>query len=207
MTVIAAIPIDGHVLMAADTLVCRRDSRITTTHKISKLLVGPKYERHALLGIAGSTALAHLAHHWFVTESNTPDLKDPDDETAADAWAHRIAVRLCKLATTAQPPLTVDDGEVDGEALLALGPWLWLLSGQAAVSTGPAAIGSGAAEARGALFAADELGLARNYPHDALRVAVRAAIALDSNCGGEIDLEDTAQPTPNPPVYSAENAD
>jgi hypothetical protein len=190
VTVIAAIPIDGRVLMAADTLLCRRGSRITTTHKISTLLVGPKYEQHALLAIAGSTALAQLAHHWFITESHTPDLKDPD-EAKADEWAHRIAVRLCKLATTAEPPLTVDDGEVDGEALLALGPWLWLLSGQAAVPTGPTAIGSGAAEARGALYAADELGLARNYPHDALRLAVRTAIALDSNCGGEIDIEDT----------------
>lgn len=192
MTAIAAIPLGDHVIMAADTRLCRRSALIGTTHKISRLLVGPKYERHALLAVSGSHALAKMAYHWFHTAAKTPDLPTPDDEAKAEAWASRIALTLCKLATEAQPPLVVDDGEIDGEALLALGPRLWLLSGQAAVPiAAPFAIGSGGCEARGALYAASELGLVKNYPHDALRLAIRAAIALDTNCGGEIDIEDT----------------
>lgn len=191
MTVIAAIPTGDRVLMAADTQLSRRSALVGHTHKISTLLVGPKYERHALLAIAGSTALARLAHHRLYTNAETPDLAYPDHEDKAGEWAQRVAIRLCKLAATAEPPLLVDEGD-DCEALLAIGPWLWLLSGQAAVRiTTPFAIGSGEAEARGALYAAEELGLVGNYPHDALRLAVRAAIALDSNCGGEIDIEDT----------------
>jgi ATP-dependent protease HslVU (ClpYQ) peptidase subunit len=198
MTVIAAIPTNDGVIMAADTLLMRRESVIGTTRKISRLLVGPKYEHVALLGLSGSHALAEVAHHRFHENAELPDCAYPDDTAKADYWAHRVAVKLATLAHTAEPPLTVDDGEMDGEALLALGPRLWLLSGQSAVPiSAPFAIGSGADVARGSLHAAAELGLVGNYPYDALRLAVRAAMELNAYCGGEIQIEPSAAIVPN----------
>lgn len=193
MTVIAAIPRDDHVIMASDTALMRRDTYIADVDKISVMTVGPDHEQPALLGISGSRALADLARRDLDERANLPHLTEWQDPDKADRWALTIAAELVRIAVKAEQPLLVDDTEADAEALLAFGPHLWLLSGHAAVRLAePFAIGSGADAARGALYVAEELGLATNYPHDALRLAVCAAIKLDAHCGGEIRIKDTA---------------
>lgn len=189
MTVIAAIPTADGVLVAADSVLMRRETVIGTVRKIHRLLVGPKYDRNALLAVSGSNALSELAYSRLHENAEMLDCAYPDDPAQTDHWAHQVAIKLAKIAHTAEPPLTVDDGEMDGEALLAFGSRLWLLSGQSAVPiTAPFAIGSGADVARGSLYASAELGLVGTYPHDALRLAVRAAMELNAYCGGEIQI-------------------
>jgi ATP-dependent protease HslVU (ClpYQ) peptidase subunit len=187
VTVIVAIPTDNGVIMAADSRLARRGSLIGSGRKIHRTWVGPENEQYALLAVAGSNSLAELAKHdLYVRTLN----KQPTPEDA-DAWAHGIAVVMARLATDAKPPLLVDGGYVDGEALLAYGAHLWLLCGQGAVRlTEPFAIGSGAPEARGALHVISRFSELKD-PVSAAAVAVQAAIALDNMCGGEIQIETT----------------
>jgi len=192
VTVIAAVPTDECVFMASDTAIVRRDTFVGTVAKILRPGLGPEFEQQVLLGIAGSRALHDAARLDFCERLNMPNLSDLQDPNKADLWAHAVALRLCKLAVNAEPPLLVDDGECDAEALLAVGPHMWLLSGQSAVPLStPFAIGSGSCEARGALVAADELGLVESDPLRAAELAVMAAIQLDAHCGGSIDVADT----------------
>src|SRR5207302_1951850 len=101
-----------------------------------------------------------------------------------------VACALAQLAADAKPAV-LDEGQVDGEALLAFGRHLWLLNGQCAMRiTVPFAIGSGAPEARGALHVSTRL--VRNAdPSVHIGHAVLAAIDLDPNCGGEIMIART----------------
>lgn len=178
MTVIAAIPTDDGVFMAADSQLTRGDSIICQTRKIIDKRAGTS---DALIAVSGHAGLASLAQHAL----RLPDAPPVFDAVDCDAWAHAVAQALAELATEAKPPL-LHEGRVDGEALLAIGPRLWLLNGASAVRMSePFAIGSGAPEARGALAALAELG-SHYDPTWRLQVAVRAAIGLDPNCGGEI---------------------
>jgi hypothetical protein len=81
---------------------------------------------------------------------------------------------------------------VDGEALLACGTRLWLLDGQSATRIrGSYVIGSGAPEARGALYVINRFHREFSDPATALVVAVEAACDLDIACGDEIQLHVT----------------
>lgn len=183
MTVIVAIPTEHGVFIGADSQVTRNDSIIGSVEKIVVKRCG---EREVLIATTGNQRLSALARHSL----NLPDAPDPADAEICDAWAYAVACALAELAADAKPPV-LDDGQVDGEALLAFDRHLWLLNGQCAMRVSqPFAIGSGAPEARGALHALS--GVVRNAePSFHIASAVMAAIDLDPNCGGEVMIART----------------
>lgn len=184
MTIIAAVPTHDGVFMASDSQLTRGDSIVAQVAKVVNKQAG---NREVLLGVAGNYRLFSLACHAL----QLSDAPNPHDEPSCDSWAHAVAVALAELAAEAKPPV-LDDGQVDGEALLAFDRHLWLLNGQSAIRMDkPCAIGSGAAEARGALHAVGA-GTERHVdPAWALAVAAQAAIDLDPNCGGPLVLVKT----------------
>lgn len=180
MTVIAAVPTHEGVFMAADSQLTRGESIMGS---VPKIIVKTAGGSDVLIAVTGNHRLSALARHGL----NLPDRPDAADENSCDSWAHAIACALADLAFEAKPPVLDEHGSVDGEALLAFDRHLWLLNGQAAVRmAGPFAIGSGAPEARGAMHAVG-VGTERYVdPAWALAVALRAAIDLDPNCGGQV---------------------
>jgi len=166
--------------------VVRNDSVICDT---AKIIVKDMEDDHVLIATSGVHSLLGLARHAL----NLPQLPDPNDAEDCDRWAHAVACALAELAVDAKPPL-VDDGRVDGEALLAFDRHLWLLNGPAAIRLYSAfAIGSGAPEARGALHALGRFG--HQQPQMDVVAAVKAAIDLDPNCGGAVMVAHTLTTT------------
>ena len=187
MTIIVAIPTKDGVFIGADSQVTRGDSILAATVKI---ITKQCADHEVLIAATGNHGLSSLARHGLTL----PDAPDPADADGCDGWAYAVACALAELAAEAKPPV-LDDGHVDGEALLAFDSHLWLLNGQCALRlTEPFAIGSGAPEARGALHV-----VAHMLPSDApdaepgwaIVAAVRAAIDLDPNCGGKIQIART----------------
>jgi ATP-dependent protease HslVU (ClpYQ) peptidase subunit len=184
VTVIAAVPSPDGVFIATDSQLTRGANIVAQVAKVVTKTAG---DAEVLIAVAGSYRLFSLACHAL----QLSDAPNPDDERSCDSWAHAVAVALAELAAEAKPPV-LDDGQVDGEALLAFDRHLWLLNGQSAIRMDkPCAIGSGSPEARGALHAVGA-GTERHVdPAWALAVAVQAAIDLDPNCGGQVVLVKT----------------
>lgn len=178
MTVIVAIPAGEGVFIGADSRCTRGDSILADVDKIAFKQCGTL---QALIATTGNQRLFALACH-ALKLPDPPDLTDP---ASCDGWAFAVACALAELAADARPPV-LDEGQVDGEALLAIGDHLWLLNGQCAMRIeAPFAIGSGAPEARGALHAVSHL-VPGADPALRIATAVDAAIDLDRNCGGKI---------------------
>lgn len=183
MTVIVAIPMDDRVFIGADSQVTRYDSVLG---EVDKIVVKPCGTSKALIATTGNQRLFALACHAL----GLPEAPDAADSVGCDGWAFAVACALAELAADAKPPV-LDDGQVDGEALLAFDRHLWLLNGQCAMRmTGAFAIGSGAPEARGALHAISHL-VPDAEPVLRIASAVTAAIDLDRNCGGKIVVVST----------------
>ena len=186
MTVIAAIATVDRVLMAADSRISQRTTRIGNTEKIIRKTTpnGGEY----LLAVAGRLSLLSIARHSLTIE-DIPDQRSDED---CDAWAYAVACALAELAVDAKPPVLDEHGSVDGEALLACGSRLWLLDGQSVTRIRDSyAIGSGAPEARGALYVISRFHGEYSDPASALAVAVGAACDLDLACGDAVQIHVT----------------
>lgn len=183
MTVIVAIPTEHGVFVGADSQVTRNSSIVG---HVDKIVVKQCGDHQVLIATTGNQRLFSLAQHALAL----PDAPDPCDAADCDGWAYAVACALAELAVDARPPV-LDDGQVDGEALLAFDRHLWLLNGQCAMRIdGAFAIGSGAPEARGALHALRYV--ASNVdPAWSIGTAIHAAIDLDPNCGGKIVITRT----------------
>jgi len=185
VTVIVAIATADRVLMAADSRISQRTTRIGVTEKIIRKTTADGGEY--LLAVAGRLSLLSIARH-SLTVAAIPDQSSDED---CDAWAYAVACALAELAVEAKPPVLDENGTVDGEALLACGARLWLLDGQSATRIHDSyAIGSGAPEARGALYAINRFGNTYD-PAWALAVAIAAACDLDLACGDAVNLHAT----------------
>jgi hypothetical protein len=183
VTVIAAIATGDRVLMAADSRISQRTTRIGSTEKIIRKTTPDGGE--FLLAVAGRLSLLSIARHSLNVEA----IPDQGSDEECDAWAYAVACALAELAVEAKPPVLDENGSVDGEALLACGSRLWLLDGQSATRIqGSYAIGSGAPEARGALYVINRFNGTYSDPASALAVAVGAACDLDLACGGPVQL-------------------
>lgn len=142
MTTVAAVASGGSVYMAADTCTNVYDRPIASARKLRTLAAGGE---RILLGLCGDGALADLAE----TELH---LEDPPHDGAAHLFAVHVARRLTTLSVDFG---LVQDGRMDGSAVLGWRGRLWTLVHQQAIPhpDGIAAVGSGEGPAIGALDA------------------------------------------------------
>lgn len=197
MTVIAAVADGSTVWMAADSRAAADDGRIWHGHpsqpKIARMPVG-RHGGHALIGHAGTHRLGVMATR--VHLGGEVDVTDQDD---LNSWAQAAADAYTELAFESVPPATDGDGCLDGVWLLGYAGCLWYVTAGDAYRVGLrySAIGSGGEFAAGALHALETIGaLGEDSVHieRGLSLAVEAAIAHDSGCGGSIILERATAP-------------
>lgn len=188
MTVIAGIVLSDRagVLMAADSASTFTGQLVADdSRKIVRKRIG-RTGGELLLGTAGRHSLGHLAAHDLCVD----DSPDPGDDADCDAWAFRVACALTDLAVSARPPITTEDGSVDGAGLLAHAGRLWIVGELLAMPVrGYAAIGSGGNLALGALHVLDQRGLLMTDPSRAIAEAVAAAVRYDTGCAGLLAME------------------
>lgn len=173
MTVIAAIVTDGRAYMAADSRTswgtCYRDDG----RKLFRL-------GEVLVGFAGHS----LFHRALAT-------MPPCDTLEAEAWCGQLADHLIDYGKGRGHGEVTNAASMQSFTLLAATTaGLWEVSGDGSVlrvADGYTAIGSGGAEARGALHV-----LRRgDEPVERLHSAIAAAIALDRSCGGPVHVLET----------------
>lgn len=185
MTVIAALTHNGNVYMAADT-VATMERRWYDTHKIMRKPVGTT-GTHALLAFCGRSAIRNAVDNDLLITAG-PTASDP----TMDLWAHELACAITDLLTEMRPPLTHDNGTIQGNGLLAYKGRLWSLETNVADRCGAfECIGNGDAYALGALYALEANGCLTADPNRSVRLAVEAASRWDAGCGGPIDIEVT----------------
>ncbi len=108
--------------------------------------------------------------------------------SSLDVWAQTVAHAAATLALDAKPPITDEDGQVNGGGLLAWQGRLWYLDQDCAHPLGDCwAVGSGSDYALGALnvFAADF----PDIPPDLrLRRALNIACARQGDCHPPVEI-------------------
>jgi ATP-dependent protease HslVU (ClpYQ) peptidase subunit len=176
MTTIAAAAQDGAVYMAADTMTNVYDRPIYGARKIRRLTIG---DDEALIAFAGSGAMIGVVGGLVID----PEQIDEDDDHVT---AQALAVAVSELAVERG---IVEDGKMDGTALLGYRGRLWTLTHMQSIAHDEphlAALGSGEGPAMGAMTAL----IGRCYePGQAVIDAVRIAIRLDRYSGGEVYAE------------------
>ena len=187
MTTVLACARDGRVVMAADSMCNIYDRPVYSgADKIIRIRTGDEHE--VLLGCSGASGIpAALRAHLTIVAV-------PKENEDADAWAYGVAEQVTRIASDVK---LVDDGNLDGCAILGWGGRVWTIAHGVAVfhTDGVAAIGSGEGPAIGALdaflrHAGHTLdGLTRQVTD-----AVRIAIERDKHSGGNIQLELLAEP-------------
>jgi ATP-dependent protease HslVU (ClpYQ) peptidase subunit len=182
MTVIAAIAVDDHVVMACDTAVDYSGTAIYRAHGKISTLRTPKGEK-VLLAASGAADMLPL----IMRNLKVADAPDAADPAAADAWADAVAEAITGITADANPPLltTADSGTsaaINGTLILAWRQHLWWIYTHTADRVHPAvlAIGSGCEVALGSLHTSVALGA---KAVDAVDMAVRLACRHASGCG------------------------
>lgn len=169
MTVIAAtISEGGHVTMAADSRTCMGSEYLDGNVKAWRLGA-------ALVGVAGGSAL-------YVTTKHFRHLSETAKSDEIAGWCAHLYTALRDAALAHGQVYRNQDGteSLNMQVLVATRCGLWVIHTDGSVCLIPRtwhAIGSGGAEARGALH----LGVTPAR-------AVHAAIALDSGCGGPVTV-------------------
>lgn len=175
MTVVAAYADNGTVWMAADTYASAGGGTVAEVQKVLRIPVG---DSEALLGIAGSAPLIQLVAFDF----DAPALRDGGD---LDEWAYRVAVELTRVCRKAGHPVVNDNNDqfIGGGFLLRFAGSLWRVgTNEATPLGGYYAIGSGGAEALGALYAFHLTGKLQLNPDRWVQAAVDAACHWDRDC-------------------------
>lgn len=179
MTTVAALARDGHVWMAADSLINVYDRPIVDgARKIRRLKAGGG---EVLIGGAGESGILALVGNLLTIDA------EPDDDQDPNLWAETIAVQVTQLA--AEHSL-LDDGRMGACLLLGWRGRLWTISHATAIphADGIAALGSGEGVAVGVMDALLDAGLDLP-PVEILGRAVTLAIARDKHSGGPIWVE------------------
>lgn len=188
MTVIAGL-IDprGGAWLAADSASSGSDGRLWTVSKIVRRPVG---DSAALLGSAGDHRLTGILRTICFPEGGP----NPSSDEDCDAWAQAVADAITEQALDARPPVTDDQGLLDGYALLGHAGRLWVLFTSCAERVEQyAAIGSGGDYALGAL---DALHVATSIdPQRALRIACQSACRHHEGCRPPIHVDHVALPS------------
>lgn len=176
MTTIAAITLDGAVIMGGDSQVTIGGTPLPFVRKVARVPVGAPgtFQETALLGVSGPGALGQRIVHDFRLPS-----PDGDDH---DRWAWAAARRLSELAANELPG--VPDA-TDFHVLIGFRGQLWSATNgvSARWPDGIAAAGSGADYALGALHATAGLDA------EAVRGALHIACHLDLYSATPVYLE------------------
>ncbi len=177
MTVVAGLVHGGRVWLGADSAGVDEAGRL---HRREKITVLPK---GALLAYAGDSRLNRSIR---VAPPDT--FPSPLIGSSRDAWAQTVAHVAATLALDAKPPITDEDGQVNGGGLLAWQGSLWLLDQDCAHPTGDCwAVGSGSDYALGALDT--YAGHFPDTPPDIrLRRALNIACARQSDCQPPLEI-------------------
>lgn len=168
--------------MAADSLTNVYDRPIIDgARKIRRLQVGEHGE--ALLAVSGDGGLADLAE-FNLNLTKAPSTDEDSDEDRE--FAFEVACSLSELAKDAG---LVDDGRLDGNALLGWNGKIWTLTHAQAIPApdGRAAVGSGEGPAMGALDVL--LDIVGAEPAQAVMEAVKVAIHRDRNSAAPFYVE------------------
>lgn len=191
MTVVAAIALDGRVVMAADTVSQYQGTLVQGAHKIRRLQAG---DTEVLLSGSGNGAIVQLAERLLKIEA-TPGPQA--DEQNWDDWAAVVASAISEILAEIRPPVTTSTSEsqtfIDGAYLLGTAGRLWYLFTHQAlrVIDGIAALGSGSDLALGVLSSVEAVeesqvpGSAtsdRPTPEALASAAVRVACRFDPHC-------------------------
>lgn len=182
MTVIAGCADGRTVWMGADSQATGDDDRKWRDRKLSRIAVGRTGE--AMIGAAGDSRLSPL-----VRKICAPFDPNPHDDADCDGWAQAIAEAFTSLAVETVPPITGENGCVEGYVLLGYAGRLWMLTTSIAVPIPDefTAIGSGGDYALGALAALHAQGSKLGWP--AVHTAVAAACRFSAGCSGPIDVQ------------------
>jgi ATP-dependent protease HslVU (ClpYQ) peptidase subunit len=188
MTCIAALVRDGQVWVAADTIAVTGDDRVWHGRtKIVRKAIGRTDE--ALMAACGDGVLTDLIRY----DLQLPAPPDPGDDNDCNAWARATAAALTELAVDCKPPV-LDDGHLNGAALLGHAGRLWYISQNSAHPVRRfTAIGSGGDAALGVL---DVLTEQDADPEYAVQRAVIAACRYDVNCREPVIVEHLRLATP-----------
>lgn len=178
MTTVAALARDGHVWMAADSMINVYERPIPGgCRKIRRTKAG---DGEALIGVAGTSGLVALTG--MLNLDSPPDAgEDPQP------WAETVAVQVTRLAVEHS---LLDDGVMDGTLLLGWYGRLWTISHATAIphGDGVAAAGSGEGPAIGAVDTL--LAVAPDMPPaEVVTRAVAVAVARDRHSAAPVQLE------------------
>lgn len=179
MTTVAALARDGHVWMAADSLINVYDRPIPDgARKIRRLKAG---DGEVLIGGAGESGILAIAGNLLAVGA------EPDDDQDPQVWAERVAVQVTRLAVEHS---LLDEGRMAACLILGWRGRLWTISHATAIphADGIAALGSGEGVAIGAIDALLDAGLEIPPPEVVVR-AVTLAIARDKHSAGPIHVE------------------
>lgn len=180
MTCIVAIKECGRVWMAADSQATNNGAVLI--HGLSKIVQRDTFGR-TLFGSDGSLWLGDAFRYGVLPTRHA-------GQSLAEWCAAELAPWLHAKATEGQRWIDRSNGkEWNGQTLVANGSDLVLVDAGGSIvvpASGRWAIGSGGAEARGALWAMDRDGSAM-LAHQRATLAVAAACALDDGCGGPIE--------------------
>lgn len=144
MTTVAALARDGHVVMAADSLINVYERPIPGgARKIRRIKVG---DGEILVAASGNSGLMAVAGSLLHVDAEPAEGADPQP------WAEAIAVAATQLAMDQS---LLDHGTMDGCLLLGWRGRLWTISHATAIphDDGIAALGSGEGMAIGAIDA------------------------------------------------------
>ncbi len=177
MTVVIAAQHKGRVIMAADSMTTGGWERIYADR--TKLWVAGQY----LIGSSGSVRASQVIRH----HTDWPKFR-PDEDTDVEAFLVRRVVPAIRAAVDGQGVVTVRDGcdDFNASLLIAWGHHVAEIDGRGCAlvrKSGAVAIGSGYAEALGAL------GDRRN--RKAVVEAASRATQLNIGCGGSVVYGDT----------------
>lgn len=182
MTTIAALAVDGRIVMGADTCTNVYDRPLAGAARKIRRIRGA-WQGEILIAITGAGALADLLGDRLTFE------KVPENDDDLQPWASGLARTCTDIARDAG---LVDQGQMDGSVLLAAAGRLWTMSNHHAIPhlDGVAALGSGEGPAIGALDALrhTDRDLAGNLAH-IVRAAVEIGIDRDKHSAGPIQLE------------------
>lgn len=179
MTTVAALARDGHVWMAADSLVNVFDRPILDgCRKIRRVKAG---DGEILVGCSAAAGMPSAISAGLKVDTEPTDDQDPQ------LWAEAIAHAVTDLAFEHHQ---TEDGRMDATLILGWRGRLWSVWNGVAIphADGIAAVGSGEGVAIGVVDALLDAGL-ELPPVEILGRAVTLAIARDKHSAGPIWME------------------
>lgn len=184
MTTIAALAVDGRIVVGADTCTNVYDRPLPGAARKIRRIRGA-WQGEILIAITGAGALADVFGDGLTFERVPED----QDEDGLRKWASALARACSEIARDAG---LVEGGQIDGSVLLAAAGRLWTMSNYHAIPhlDGVAALGSGEGPAIGALDALrhTDRDLAGNLA-EIVKAAVEIGIDRDRHSAGPIQLE------------------